>query len=262
VADHIRFAVELEAAGWNAVFVADGVYGTDPWVSLAACAVRTERIRLGTLLTPVSRRRPWKLASETATLDRLSNGRVILCAGMGATDTGFDRVGEVTDRKVRAQLLDEGLDILTRFWTGKPFSYSGQHYNVSWGVDWAYSPVQQPRIPIWVVGAWPRRASMRRPLRYDGLIASKMTEDGRFEEPSPDEIREIRKFVEENRIEHGPFEIIVEGVTPLEDPDKAVEKVRPFAEAGATYWIESMWMDPGGLDAAMERARQGPPQLT
>jgi alkanesulfonate monooxygenase SsuD/methylene tetrahydromethanopterin reductase-like flavin-dependent oxidoreductase (luciferase family) len=261
VAEHIKFAEELEAAEWDAVFVADGVYGTDPWVSLAACAVRTERIRLGTLLTPVSRRRPWKLASELATLDRLSNGRAVLCAGLGATDTGFDSVGEATDRKVRAQLLDEGLELVTRFWSGKPFKFTGQHYKVNWGKGWLYTPVQQPRIPIWVVGAWPRPASMRRPLRYDGLIAAKMTAEGRFENPTPEDIRDIRKFVDENRTEQGPFDIIVEGVTPIDEPEKAAVLVQEYSEAGATWWIESMWDTPGGMKAALKRAQQGPPRI-
>src|SRR5215831_7866800 len=107
----IEVAQEIEAAGWDAVFVGDGVYGTDPWVSLAAIAVQTTQVRLGPLVTPASRRRPGKLASETATLDRLSHGRVILPVGLGAINTGFAQVGEQTDRKLRAQRLDEGLEI-------------------------------------------------------------------------------------------------------------------------------------------------------
>src|SRR5215210_1665136 len=144
VPEIVDVAQEIEDAGWDGVFVADGVYGTDPWVSLGAMAARTERVRLGTLLTPVARRRPWKLASETATLDRLSNGRAILSVGLGAIDTGFDSVGEATDRKVRGELLDEGLELLARFWSGQPFSYHGKHYNVEWGTDWSYKPVQSP----------------------------------------------------------------------------------------------------------------------
>src|SRR6476620_4646651 len=108
---HIELAEEIEASRWDGVFVADSVFGLDPWVMLAAIATRTKRVRIGTLLTPVSRRRPWKLASETATLDQLSNCRVVISVGMGAIDTGFDKVGEETDRKIRGQLLDEGLEL-------------------------------------------------------------------------------------------------------------------------------------------------------
>lgn len=266
VLDHLEIAQEIEAAGWDGVFVADMVYGTDPWVSLAAIAARTERVRLGPLLTPVSRRRPWKLASETATLDRLSKGRVILAVGLGAPDTGFDKVGEATDRKVRAQLLDEGLDVITRFWSGKPYSYHGKHYNVKWGTDWSYTPVQSPRIPIWVVGAWPREASVRRAARYDGVLASKMSDKGAFSQPTPDDIRELKAFVDKQRSEAGldtgtAFDIVVEGVTPGKDPEKAKSILQPLADAGVTWWIESMWMVPGGMKAVRKRIAQGPPQI-
>jgi alkanesulfonate monooxygenase SsuD/methylene tetrahydromethanopterin reductase-like flavin-dependent oxidoreductase (luciferase family) len=259
----VEVAAEIEAAGWDAVFVADSVYGTDPWVSLGAIGARTERVRLGTLLTPVSRRRPWKLASELATLDRLTNGRALLAAGLGAIDTGFDRVGEATDRKVRAQLLDEGLELITRFWSGKPFKYEGQHYKVSWGKDWLYTPVQQPRVPIWVVGAWPRPASMRRAARWDGLLANVLSNDGSFHQPTPDDIRAMKLFIEEERGKHGqsgPFDIVVEGLTPGDNADRAAEILVPLAEAGVTWWIESMWTAPGGMKAVLKRIRQGPPQ--
>src|SRR5512135_3455862 len=151
------FAAEAERCGWDGFFVWEPVWGIDAWVCLTAAAMRTERIRLGTMLTPLSRMRPWKLASETATLDNLSNGRVILAVGLGAIDTGFEEFGEVTDRKQRAELLDEGLDILTGLWRGQPFSYEGKHYHVkpSTFPHRPPPPVQQPRIPIWVTGAWP-----------------------------------------------------------------------------------------------------------
>ena len=119
-----------EAAGWDGFFVCDCVWSTDPWVALTAAAMVTERIKLGTMLTPVSRYRPWTLAAQTATLDNLSNGRVILAVGLGAIDTGFENFGEVTDRKTRAELMDEGLDIIAGLWAGQPFNYVGKHYQV------------------------------------------------------------------------------------------------------------------------------------
>src|SRR5919112_2620927 len=173
------FAYDAEQAGWDGFFVWEPVWGIDAWVSLTAAAMQTARIRLGTLLTPLSRMRPWKLASESTTLDQLSGGRVILAVGLGAVDTGFEAFGEVTDRKVRAELLDEGLDILTGLWRGQPFNYSGKHYTVR---ETTFNPppppVQQPRIPIWVVGAWPYPKSMRRVVRYDGVISSAFNDDG------------------------------------------------------------------------------------
>jgi alkanesulfonate monooxygenase SsuD/methylene tetrahydromethanopterin reductase-like flavin-dependent oxidoreductase (luciferase family) len=257
----IEVAREIEDAGWDGVFVADSVYGLDPWVTLAGMAMRTERVRLGTLLTPVSRRRPWKLASEMATLDQLSNGRVVISAGMGAIDTGFDKVGEVTDRKVRGQLLDEGLDLLPRFWSSQPFHYHGEHYHVDWDPTfWKCEPVQSPRIPIWVVGAWPRMKSVRRALRWDGLIVAKMDAKGSYEDVTAEDIKTIKAFADENREETTPFDIIMEGVTPGDDHARVTAQLQPYEEAGLTWWIESMWESPGGMEAVRARIKQGVPR--
>src|SRR5919202_1834836 len=247
-------AQEAEAAGWDGFFVYDVVWGMDPWVMLAAVAMSTERMRIGTMLTPVSRRRPWKLAGETVTLDHLSDGRLILSVGLGATDTGFEEFGEETDRKIRAELLDEGLDILTGLWRGQPFNYSGKHYHVRESNFMPPPPpVQSPRIPIWVVGLWPRPKSMRRVLRYDGLLPAMQNADGTFAEPTPDDIREMRAFVDERRAETTPFDIVVEGETPGDDPTRAGEIVRPLSEAGATWWLETKWLPPN--EPADVRAR-------
>ena len=256
-----EFAYQAEQAGWDGFFVWEPVWGVDAWVSLAAAAMRTERIRLGTMITPVSRMRPWKLASETATLDNLSGGRVILSVGLGALDTGFAAFGEVTDRKARAELMDEGLDILTGLWRGQPFRYAGKHYQVQ-EMDFLPPPppVQQPRIPIWVVGAWQRPRSMQRALRYDGLLPAIMKEDGtvRMSPATPAEIHIIRNFVEANRTETTPYDIVVEGETPGGDHSQALEIVQPYAEAGATWWIEALWTATS-LNSVLERIRQGPP---
>ncbi len=257
-----EFAHEAEAAGWDGFFVWEPVWGNDAWVSLTAAAMRTERIRLGTMLTPLSRMRPWKLASETATLDGLSNGRVILSVGLGAIDTGFEEFGEVTDRKTRAELLDEGLDILTGLWRGQPFRYDGKHYKVE---ETAFvpapPPMQQPRIPIWVVGAWPRMKSMRRALCYDGLIPSVMDGDKvRMGPATPDEIREMKAFIAANRTETTPFDIIVEGQTPGDDREEAASTIRPLSGAGVTWWLEAMWTATE-LDSVRSRIKQGPPRI-
>ena len=194
-----NLARSAEQAGWDGVFVAETVWGVDAWVSLAAAAMVTERIRLGTLLSPVSRMRPWKLASETATLDRLSNGRVTLSVGLGALDTGFAEFGEVTDRKTRAALLDEGLDILTGLWRGQPFSYDGTHFQITPTTFFPPPPpMQQPRIPIWVSAAWPKPKSLARALRYDGLLPVVMGDEG-ARKPTVDEVREMRGYVDQER---------------------------------------------------------------
>ena len=260
-----RAAAEMaraaEGAGWDGFFVWEPVWGIDAWVCLTAAAMVTKRIRLGTMITPVSRMRPWKLASETATLDNLSDGRVTLSVGLGATDTGFAEFGEATDRKTRAELLDEGLDILTGLWRGQPFSYEGAHFKIQ-PTEFMLPPppVQQPRIPIWVVGAWNRPKSMARVLKYDGILPNTMTPEGDHRPLTTDDVKEINAYIKAHRTETTQFDIVVEGATPGDQPDQAAETVRAWADAGATWWIEALW---SATDAAAvrERVSQGPPRI-
>ena len=259
------FAHAAEQAGWDGFFVWEPVWGIDAWVSLTAAAMLTQNIRLGTLLTPVSRMRPWKLASETETLDQLSNGRVILSVGLGAIDSGFDSFGEVTDRKIRAELLDEGLDIVTGLWQGQPFAYSGTHYQIK---ETSFlpppPPIQQPRIPIWVVGAWPRMKSMQRVLRYDGLLPNVLDAGGKGQTITPDDIKAMKTFIETHGTATTPFDIIMEGETPGHDRPQGAAIVQQWIEAGATWWIEGMWnapRTPAGLKDVYRRIQQGPPRL-
>jgi alkanesulfonate monooxygenase SsuD/methylene tetrahydromethanopterin reductase-like flavin-dependent oxidoreductase (luciferase family) len=250
-----------EEAGWDGFFVWEPVWGVDAWVCLTAAAMVTERIRLGTMITPISRMRPWKLASETATLDNLSRGRVILSVGLGAIDSGFVAFGEATDRKTRAELLDEGLDILTGLWRGQPFSYGGAHYKIG-PTDFMVPPppIQQPRIPVWVVGAWNRPKSMARVLRYDGILPNPMTAGGEHRPLTTDDVRAIKEYVEANRQESSLFDIVVEGVTPGKRPKKAADLARGWAEAGATWWIEALW-NAGSTTAVRRRVGEGPPRI-
>lgn len=256
-----ELAWEAEHAGWDGVFVWDCVYieaeeTYDPWVTLAAIAMRTERVRLGTLLTPVARRRPWKLARETVTLDHMSNGRLILIVGTGlAGDGAFARVNEERDPRVRAQRLDEGLDVLTGLWSGRPFSYHGEHYHVE-EMTFLPTPLQSPRIPIWY-GTWSgwTPAVLRRTARLDGISIGG---------EEPDKIRDLRKAVESRRTAATPFDIAMEGETPGDDRAKAAEMLRPLAEAGVTWWVETV---PGcprereGVEGMRARIRQGPPRI-
>jgi alkanesulfonate monooxygenase SsuD/methylene tetrahydromethanopterin reductase-like flavin-dependent oxidoreductase (luciferase family) len=176
-------AAAAEAAGWDAVFTYDAIaIGDgemyDPWVLLAAMAMRTERIRLGAMVFAPSRRRPWKLAREAATLDILSGGRLVLPVGLGALDDhGFANVGEVTETRLRAQLLDETLAILDGLWSGEPFAFEGDHYRFG-AMTFRPTPVQRPRIPVWAVGAWPHARSMRRAARWDGVVVHATGPDG------------------------------------------------------------------------------------
>ncbi|MDQ6694844.1 MAG: LLM class flavin-dependent oxidoreductase, partial [Chloroflexota bacterium] len=267
----VQLAAEAEAAGWDGVFVPDCICidpalapdapGFDPWVLMGAIAMRTKKVRIGAIITPLSRRRPWKVARETATLDRLSNGRLVLPVGLGALDDlGFGGVGEATDRKVRAELLDESLEIITGLWSGEPFSYSGKHYRVS-NLTFLPRPVQLPRIPIWVVGAWPRAKSMNRALKYDGLLPNVLAEDGSPAPVTPEAIRAMRDYAGEHRSQPWPFDIIAEGKTPGDDRQRAADIVGPYAEAGATWWMEAIWDAPPGSNLVRDRINQGPPTL-
>src|SRR5438067_4066679 len=193
----VELAREAEAAGWDGFFLWEHMIFwrdlrvpiVDPWVALAAIAAGTERISLGPMVTPVARRRPWKLARETVSLDHLSRGRLILGVGLGdPADADFGVFGEETDAKVRARKLDEGLNVLAGLWGGEPFSYRGEHYRVEETV-FLPRPVQSPRIPVWVGGWWPHKPPLRRAARWDGVFPGKITPDSRFEAVTPDDLR-------------------------------------------------------------------------
>jgi hypothetical protein len=259
-------AWEVEQAGWDGFFVWEPVWGVDAWVCLTAAAMRTTRVRLGTMLSPISRMRPWDLAGKAATLDRLSNGRVTISVGLGAVDTGFAEFGEETDLLKRAELVDEGLDILFGLWKGQPFHYDGKHYHIrETSFTPAPLPVQQPRIPVWVVGVWPKMKSMRRVARCDGLLPSAKDVQGKTGQASLADLRGMAAWLAEQRGGMDGFDIVVEGKTPGADRELGSAIVREWADAGATWWIEAMWdvMDQADRSAVLlERIRQGPPKIS
>lgn len=258
---------DAESAGWDGLFISDAIAISaknfpdfdffDPWVGLAVMAMRSQRIRIGTIITPVPRRRPWKLARETLSIDHLSNGRLILGVGLGAAedDGGFSKVGEPMDIKVRAKLLDEGLAILTGLWTAKPFSFSGERYQVN-EMTMLPAPVQSPRIPIWVPGVWQKPKSMERALRWDGIIPQKYKSMSRM---TASEIRELKRYADEHREQTSHFDIIAGGQTAGGNHKQAVKKVQPYIRAGATWWLESLWTM--SLDDLRARIKAGPPRV-
>ena len=267
VFEAIKFAKTAEKAGWDGFFVWEPTYGIDAWVTLAAIAVKTEKIRLGTLLSPLSRMRPWKLASEAITLDILSNGRITISVGLGAIDTGFEELGEKIDLKSRAELLDESLDIIHGLWSRKMSNYEGKHYKIKnlFEIEFfnRHSPpksIQNPRIPIWVVGAWPYEKSMKRALKYEGIIPTIKNKGGQVEDITPEHITEIKAYVQENRSKREPFDIILEGKSPGDDSKESESIIKPFIEAGATWWIESDWTTKN-LELLFNRVKQGPPSF-
>ncbi|MBN1260508.1 MAG: LLM class flavin-dependent oxidoreductase, partial [Anaerolineae bacterium] len=214
-ADLADMAREAEAAGWEGFFIWDHVAGWphnifDPWVTLTAIALATERLRFG-CITPVPRRRPWKLARETASLDRLSGGRLTLIVGTGGGQAEWDDLGEETGVKTRGAMLDEGLDVLTGLWSGAPFSYAGSHYHIK-EARFEPAPVQTPRIPIWVGGFWPNKPPFRRMARWDGMFP--LFEVWEDEKVLP-LLREALAYVQARRADPTlPFDVAVAGETP------------------------------------------------
>jgi hypothetical protein len=260
----LELAVLAEEHGWDGVFVWEAAYGVDPWTLMAAMAQRTSRVKLGTMLTPLPWRRPWKLASQIVTLDQVSEGRAIVSIGLGAVATELGQTGEVEDRKARAEMMDEGIDIMRGLWQGN-LAFEGKHYSVDLTARDELLAVARPvqeRIPIWTVAVWPRMKSMRRLLRCDGIIPAL---DGRpFEQPSPGEIKEILAWLRDNGAREG-FDFIVEGETQADDLAVARDRIGPLAEAGATWWMETRWElphhTPERLEDVRQRLKAGPPKL-
>jgi alkanesulfonate monooxygenase SsuD/methylene tetrahydromethanopterin reductase-like flavin-dependent oxidoreductase (luciferase family) len=251
----VELAQEAEAAGWDGIFLPDD--WMTAWIKLTAIAMRTQRLSLGTMLTPLPEQSPWYVAAQTAILDQLSGGRVILTAGLGVLE--LDKFG-LQDNKVRAQRLDEALTLLDNWWHGEAlntFTYEGHYYHLQKmraSVGWhTHQPRQHPRIPIWVVGG-PKQSQLRRAARFDGAVIS----------GKPEELRERKVAIEALRSNSTPFDIITEGETPPDDPVHAAAIVRPYAEAGATWWLESMWEWEGVIRNYDIRTRicAGPPKIS
>ncbi len=256
--EQLELARAAEAAGWDGVFTWDGIHVgdeipvLDPFSLMAAFAVVTERVTLGAIVQPLARRRPWEVARQTTTVDLLANGRLVLPVGLGALDDrGFGAVGEATDRRERAARLDESLEILQGLWSGEPYEHAGKHFRFP---PMAFRPMPlKRRVPVWVVGVWPRPKSMARVLRHDGVLP--YLPEG---ELTPAAIADIRAWIGERRSVDG-FEIVVEGTTPADDPASAGAEVRRWADAGATWWIESDWSN-WEVATARRRIDAGPPR--
>jgi alkanesulfonate monooxygenase SsuD/methylene tetrahydromethanopterin reductase-like flavin-dependent oxidoreductase (luciferase family) len=250
---------EAEAAGWDGFFLWDHIRFSDafdvsvhdPWIALAALAATTARIRLGPMVTPLARRRPWTVARETVTLDHLSRGRVIFGAGLGfPPDLEFGSFGEPTDDRERAERLDEGLAILDGFWSGEPVAVEGRHHRLD-GVRFLPRPVQLPRIPIWIAGMWPNRAPFRRAARWDGVFPIAVA-DGDPVPIGPDAFAEAVAFTRSLRTTDAPFDAVVQGAPDTEPGE--------YQAAGATWWLLADDGEEGWQEPVLAEIRRGPPR--
>ena len=262
---------EAEDAGWDGLFIWDHLWlgetdpFVDPWVALTAIALNTERIRLGTMVTPLARRSAWKLARETVSVDQVSDGRLILGVGLGAPpDLEFASFGMETANITRA--LDEGLDVLTSLWSGDPTSYRGQHYQID-NVTFQPPTLQQPRIPIWVAGVWPRKPPFRRAGRWDGMFPIKNdgTEptDMTSEMPvlMPQDIEDAVIFTKSYRVSEGPFDVVTGIQDSMMSRSELGRIAAEYEDAGLTWQTHSFGPWNGTIEECRARIRQGPPTM-
>lgn len=241
-------ARDAERAGWDGVFVWDDVAGwdkdmADPWIALAAAAMVTERVRLGALITPLPRRRPWKFARETASLDQLSDGRLVVGVGVGGGQEQFGDLGDEADQRTRGEMLDEGLDVVTGLWSGESFTFAGRYYHLKPAI-FRPRPVQQPRIPIWVAGTWPHKRPLRRMAQWDGMFPLFWGVDDPAQErallrQTVMDVQSQREALFDDDVQQS-FDVIASGETPANQPDQAEELIAGYAAAGATWWLESL----------------------
>ena len=259
-------ARDAEGSGWDGFFLWDHIIEWDERVpivdsstALAAIAMNTKRIRIGTTVTPLPRLRPWEAARRTVSLDHLCNGRLTLGVGLGgAESTDYERFGESADNNVLAEKLDESLDIITGLWTGKPFSYRGKHYRVK-KTAFLPMPKQRPRIPIWCGGFWPNKGPFKRAARWDGIIPLKV-EKGGLHRPTPDDVRDIIAYVKKRRRATTPFDVAIIGWGTGKNPTRDRKRITPYIEAGMTWWLESLYGWRDSPKHMKTRILKGPPE--
>jgi alkanesulfonate monooxygenase SsuD/methylene tetrahydromethanopterin reductase-like flavin-dependent oxidoreductase (luciferase family) len=263
-----NLAQDAENSGWDGFFIWDHIAAwklpmVDPWVALAAIALSTQRIRISTTVTPLPRRRPWKLAREAVSIDHLSGGRLTLGVGSGGGKSEWEQLGEEPDLKKRGEMLDEALSVLVGLWSGEPFSYVGQYYHIE-NAHFLPKPLQQPRIPIWVGGNWPNKAPFRRAAKWDGAFP---LFDVWENEQELAQLDEMVRYVSQYRKQEQPLDIIIIGVTPDAESKEGIELVEQRAALGVTWWLECFtpfragkgYEDEWPVDAMRERILQGPP---
>jgi Luciferase-like monooxygenase len=269
--DFAEIAALGEQHGWDGIFTWEAVWGVHAWATLAAAAMVTERIRLGTLLTPAARWKPWDLASAVGTVDRLSGGRVVLSAGLGAVHDGWTAFEADEGRRVRAEKLDECLAIYAGLMGGQPFRYDGKHYCAR-PTDFLLPdlPVQRPHPPVWMVGAYvagqDRQPSLDRAARWEGLLPQVIDGEDRRGVRDPGELATLLDLVRQRRHALGlgdaSYDVVIEGDSTGEFIQLSPADPAAWAAAGATWWIESWWtipVGPQGLAEVRRRVQGGPP---
>jgi alkanesulfonate monooxygenase SsuD/methylene tetrahydromethanopterin reductase-like flavin-dependent oxidoreductase (luciferase family) len=265
----VELAKAAEQAGWDGVFLEDylayylepGMPTIDPWMTLATMAMTTERILLGTAVTPLARRPPWKVARELLTLDHCSEGRAVLGVGLGDVhDPSWIAVGDPTDLLIRAQMVDEALEIIDGLSRGQQVAFDGRHYRIT-SLSLRPLPIHRPRPAIWVGGLFGKAGVLRRAAKYDGALIGWKSATGRWEDSTliaANDLQSLRAQVEEIR-GTAPFEYVVGGARPNADRDAELRYVSSMAEAGATWWM--LWIPPCSPEEARSIARDRLPRI-
>ncbi len=227
----VDLAVTAESAGWDGFFlwdhivIADGVPVADPWVVLGAIAQATSTITIGPMVAALPRHRPWVVARQSVSLDRLSGGRMILGVGIGTPPAEeFGTFGDPEDARVRADMLDEGLEIIQGVWSGNPFAFSGKHYSIK---ETTFGPTPLNRIPIWVAAVLPAKRPLRRAARFDGAFPLKSD----FSELSVEEVMATCSYIEAHRGSDGQFDFMIGG------PPQTEEGYATLEQAGVTWYL-------------------------
>lgn len=266
----IALAQDAEEAGWDGIFPWDHILHkprtdlrvVDPWIALAAIAVNTKKIILGPMVTPLARRRPWKVARETVSLDHLSKGRVVLGVGLGSVvKQDFLRFGEEVDNKIRGEKLDESLEVLQGLWKGEPFGFSGKHYKIEDGTAFLPKPYgDKDRIPIWVGGgrwSW-RMKPFRRAARFDGAFPEFTDKSG---EKVAKYFENVAEYIKRCRGTLDGFDFITLGKAPR-SKKRISEHFKPILESGRiTWWVERVYSWKGTLEQIRKQIKEGPPDV-
>ncbi len=255
-----QLAYEAEEAGWHGFFLWDHIHYSealplvDPAVALTAMALRTQRLRLGPLVTPLPSRNPWQVARQAVSLDLASNGRFVQGVGLGVDWwKEYSGLGMSANDVQHGAMLDEGLEILTGLWSGKPFSYKGAHYSIN-RMQFQPAPLQKPRIPIWLGGLWPNKRPFRRAANYDGIFPI-----GRNGNMTPTDVREMLSYIQQFRTATTPFDVVLRDALPS-NSTRATVLLNEYAAAGVTWLLEGF--GPNNSTAQLSaKIRKGPPVL-
>ncbi|MFX1515776.1 MAG: LLM class flavin-dependent oxidoreductase [Promethearchaeota archaeon] len=256
--DYIKLAKSGEECGWDGFFLWDHVFlpwttdhdVLDPWIILSAIATQTNKITIGTTVTPLARRRPMIIAREAITIDRLSSGRFILGVGLGST-AELKALGEEENPKIRGDMLDESLEILKGLWSGKPFTFDGKHFKIKEPVK--FKP--EGNIKIWVGGTWPNKKPFRRAAKYDGIFPLKAGSD-----PSlyPQDYQEILSYIRKYRKSLDSFDVVKSILTVGDKEEDAY--IHHFMDIGANWLLEAFWSERCSLKEIQKRIDRGPPE--